>query len=123
MTSHDLARILSANSAFELREEFGSSPTLLVTIKDAIAAKNQTPKRVLPRDLAMQGKYAVSKKYNPKVGDDIDFYDRTGSKRYGIIARISRDQIWIETLTDCNESLKRQGVIITHQFEMVEDTI
>lgn len=74
--------------------------------------------RVLPRDLGKQGKYAVGKGYNPKIGDDVDFYDRTGAKRYGIIARIAHDtsHIWIEVREDGK-------VLETHQFEMIDDTL
>ena len=71
--------------------------------------------RVLPRDLGKQGKYAVGKDYKPKVNDDVDFYDRTGAKRYGIIARIAHGHIWIEVREDGE-------VLETHQFVMVEDT-
>jgi len=79
--------------------------------------------RVLPRDLGKQGKYAVGKGYNPKIGDDVDFYDRTGAKRYGIIVRISGSDIWIETREDNNEYLNKRGVVLTHKFEMIDDTL
>lgn len=70
--------------------------------------------RILPRDLGKSGKYAVSKGYNPRINDDVDFYDRNGDKRYGIISRIDHGSIWIEVRVDGK-------VIETHSFEMVDD--
>ena len=75
MDSHHLARILLANMPFETLKEFGESSSLLLAMKDVLAAKKPIPNRVLQSELAKQGKYAVGKEYNPQVGDDVDFYD------------------------------------------------
>ena len=117
MDSYHLAKIILTMSPFEVLGEFGRSTNIAKTLHEVLAVKPSMPKRILPSEWAKRGKYAVGKEYNPKVGDDADFYDRNGDKRYGIITRITRDgNIWIE--------IRENGKMIeTHQFEMVDDTI
>ena len=114
MDSCHLAKILLANVPFEVRTEFSESSSLLLDLRKVLAAK-KVPTRILPSEWAKQGKYAVGKGYIPKVGNDVDFYDRKGDKRYGIITRIAFGTIWFEIREDGK-------TIETHQFEMVDDT-
>ena len=38
------------------------------------------------RELGQEGKYPLTSRYTPKVGDYIDYFDKNGDKQYGQVS-------------------------------------
>ena len=77
------------------------SPTLAVRSSLLVkASEGSSPSTPGPwrsnRDLGEEGKYQIGDgPYTPKVGDEVDYYDTVGDKRYGKVLSLTPTQIVI----------------------------